>query len=100
MTLTGLAPSQPDYIINGTYNISGEATGKLRKSDPTLSMVIDLSLKDVKINKKTNTFISGDGTANITLTNPNGETQTLQASLKFNADGTVTVTVNGHTHTF
>jgi hypothetical protein len=100
LTLTGLAPSQPDYIINGTYKISGEATGKLRKSDPTLSTVIDLGLKDVTVNKKTSTITGGDGSAKITLTSPSGDTQTINATLAFNVDGTVTITVNGHTHTF
>ncbi len=100
LTLTGLAPSQPDYIINGSYKMNGQATGNLRKSDPTLNTVVDLSLKDVKINKQTSTINSGDGTANITLTNLSGDSQSINATLKFNADGTVTVTVNGHTHTF
>ena len=30
----------------------------------------------------------------------NGRQQTLNGLLTFNADGTVTVTVNGHTHNF
>ena len=44
--------------------------------------------------------IGGTGMVSIQATAGNGQTRTLTGTLVFNGDGTATVTVNGHTHTF
>lgn len=100
LTFTGLSLSEPAYIANGTYTASGDLTGDFRKTDPALDCTTELTLTNLSISKTNYTITGGTGTLKVTATNASGQTKTLSGTLVFNADGTVTVTVNGHTHTF
>ena len=100
LTFTGLALSDHAYIANGTYTVSGDLTGDFRKTDPSLDCITALTLTNLSINKTTYAITAGTGTLKVTATNASGQSKTLTGTLVFNADGTITVTVNGHTHTF
>lgn len=100
LTFTGLQPSATAYIVNGTYNLDGDITGNLRKTDPSLECTTAMTLKDLNIRKSDYVVTGGTGTAVITASNGKGRTATINASFVFNGDGTVTVTVNGYTYTF
>ncbi len=100
LTFTGLALSAPAYIASGSYSTTGNLAGDFRKIDPSITCVTDLTLTNLTISKTTFVITGGTGTLKITATSANGQTQTFNGTLVFNADGTVTVTVNGHTHTF
>jgi hypothetical protein len=100
LTYTGLDLQAPEYTINGSYELEGDITGTLRKVSPTFNCVTEMHLVDLKINKTTFKITNGTGTATVIANTANGETKTLNASLVFNGDGTLTVTVNGHSHTF
>lgn len=100
LTFTGLALSEPNYIANGSYTASGDLTGDFRKTDPSINCKTELTLSSLTISKTTYAITGGTGTVKITATSASGQSQTLNGTLKFNADGTVTVTVNGHSHTF
>lgn len=99
LVFTGLSPQEPAYIVNGTYELEGDLTGNLRRTDPTLNCVTELSISNMTISKSSYQITGGSGSAKITGSS-NGRQQTLDGLLTFNADGTVTVTVNGHTHNF
>ncbi len=99
LVFTGLSPQEPAYIVNGTYELEGDLTGNLRRVDPTLNCVTELNISNLTISKSSYQVTGGSGTAKITGSS-NGRQQTLNGVLTFHADGTVTVTVNGHTHDF
>ena len=100
LTFTGLNPQATDYIVNGSYTLEGDVTGDLRRVDPTFSCTTTIALVNVTISKSTYKITGGSGTIQITGTNGQGNTRTLDGTLTFNGDGTVTVVVNGHSHTF
>ena len=100
LVFTGLSPQEADYIVNGAYNLSGDLTGTLRSTNPVLNCTTELKLVNLTISKTTYKTTGGSGTAKVVVNSNSGEQQTLNASLTFNADGTVIVTVNDYTHSF
>lgn len=100
LAFTGLNPQSTEYVANGTYTSTGSVTGKLRKKDPTLNCQTNMVLSDLKISKSSYKITGGTGTVTVTVSAGNGSSETLNGTLVFNNDGTVTVTVNGHSHTF
>ena len=100
LVFTGLSPQETAYIVNGSYELEGDLTGNLRNTDPTLSCSTELQITNMTISKTTYKITGGSGTAKVTGTSSSGQQQTLNGLLTFNADGTVKVTVNGHTHSF
>lgn len=97
---TGLSPQEPAYLVNGTYTLQGDVTGDLRRVDPTFNCTTTISLNGLGISKSSYEITGGTGTVQVTGTNGQGNTSTLNGTLAFNGDGTVTVTVNGHSHNF
>lgn len=100
LTITGIAPSATDYVVSGAYSLTGNLTGNLRRTDPTLDVQTTVTLANLTVRKSDYQITDGDGTVSVTASNGQGQSQTLTGTLVFNGDGTVTVTVNGHTHTF
>lgn len=100
LVFTGLNPSAPNYIADGSYGLQGDITGSLRRNTPTFNCKTDVTVKDLTMRKSDYSIIGGTGTAVITATNGQGETTSLTGSLTFNGDGTVTVVINGQSHTF
>jgi hypothetical protein len=100
LTYTGLDLQAPEYIINGSYDLEGDITGALRKATPSFNCLTTLQLVNLTISKTTYNITGGTGTATVVGNAANGETKTLTGELLFNSDGTLTVTVNGYTHTF
>ena len=100
LVFTGLSPQETAYIVNGSYELEGDLTGNLRNIDPTLSCSTELQITNMTISKTTYKVTGGSGTAKITGSSSSGQQQTLNGLLTFNADGTVTVKVNEHTHSF
>ncbi len=100
LTFTGLAPSATDYVVNGSYTLAGDLTGNLRRVDPTLNVTTEIALSGLTLRKSDYQITGGTGTLLMTATNGQGTSQTVNGTLVFNGNGTVTVTVNGHAHTF
>lgn len=100
LTFTGLNPQAPAYIVDGSYELEGDVTGSFRNVNPTLNCTTTITLTGLNIRKSDYQVTGGTGTAVIVATNGKGQTETMNGSLVFNSDGTVTVTVNGHSHTF
>lgn len=100
LTFTGLNPQATAYIVNGSYTLTGDLTGDLRRIDPTFNCTTTITLTDLSISKSTYNITGGAGTVQVTGANGQGNTRTLDGTLTFNGDGTVTVVVNGHSHTF
>lgn len=100
LTFTGLSPQEPNYVVNGSYTLAGDLTGDLRRVDPTFDCTTTVNLTNVTLSKSTYKITGGGGTVQVNATNGQGKTRTLDGTLTFNGDGTVTVVVNGHSHTF
>lgn len=100
LTFAGLQPQATAYVVNGSYTLEGDLTGSLRNADPTLSVTTTLALAGLEIRKSDYAIAGGSGTLAMVATNGRGRTETLDGAIVFNSDGTATVTVNGHTHTF
>ncbi|MBK8192822.1 MAG: hypothetical protein IPK76_06350 [Lewinellaceae bacterium] len=100
LTFTGLSPQEPAYLVNGSYVLEGDVTGDLRRVDPTFHCTTTVSLTGLSISKTTFDITGGSGTVQVAGTNGQGNTRTLNGTLTFNGDGTVTVVINGHTHNF
>ena len=100
MTFTGLELSAPAYIGNGSYTYTGEITGDLRRTDPTLTCEITLDLINLTVTKSPSAITDGNGLVELKATAPSGQSITLTGTLVFNNNGTATLTINGHAHTF
>ena len=100
LTFTGLSPQEVSYVVNGSYDLTGNLTGSLRKVSPSFNCLIALDLTNLALDKSTYKITGGSGVATVTASTANGQTKTLTGTLVFNGNGTATVTVNGHEHTF
>ncbi len=100
LTFTGLGVQETAYVVNGSYALSGDLTGDLRRVDPSFDCTTTIQITDLRIAKSTYQITGGTGTIQVVATNGQGNTRTLDGTLVFNGDGTVTVTVNGHVKTF
>ncbi|MFZ4477872.1 MAG: hypothetical protein ACOYPR_21930 [Saprospiraceae bacterium] len=100
LTFTGLSPQEASYVVNGAYDLTGNLTGSLRKVSPSFDCVIALELTNVLLDKNTHQITGGSGIATVTASTANGQTKTLTGTLVFNGNGSATVEVNGHSHTF
>lgn len=100
MAFSGLGVQATDYNASGSYQYTGTFNGDLRRTDPSVNCVADLTLTDLVINKSTQQITGGTGTATLTATSGSGQTVVFEVNIVFNGNGSVTVTVNGHSHTF
>lgn len=100
LAITGVAPSATDYVVNGSFALTGSMTGSLRHNDPTLTVNTTVNLSNMTVRKSDYVITGGNGTLVITASNAQGNSQTVNGALVFNGDGTVTVTINGHSHNF
>lgn len=100
LSFTGLSPQESSYTVNGSYDLTGDLTGSLRKVSPSFDCVVALDLTNLLIDKTTYKITGGSGIATVTASTANGQTKTLTGTLLFNGNGSATVEVNGHEHTF
>lgn len=100
LSFTGLSPQESSYTVNGSYDLTGALTGNLRKVTPSFDCVVALDLTNLLIDKTTYKITGGSGIATVTANSANGQTKTLTGTLLFNGNGSATVEVNGHEHTF
>jgi hypothetical protein len=100
LTFTGLSPQEASYVVNGSYDLTGNLTGSLRKVSPSFDCVVSLSITNLVMDKTNYQITGGSGVATVTATAANGQTRTLNGTLVFNGNGSATVEVNGHEHTF
>lgn len=100
LIFTGLSPQESAYLVNGSYNLTGNLTGSLRKVSPSFHCVASLVLTNLAIDKSSYKITGGGGTATVTASTAAGQTKTLNGTLVFHGNGSATVTVNGHEHTF
>lgn len=100
LVFSGLSLQESSYVLNGSYDLTGNLTGSLRNVSPSFNCVVALDLTNLLLDKTTYKITGGTGTATVTATTANGETKTLTGTLVFNGNGSATVEVNGHEHTF
>lgn len=100
LAYTGLELQAPAYIVNGSYTLNGDITGSLRKTAPSFDCNTQIQVQNLTIDKDDMKITGGAGTVVITGKTASGDEQTLNGAITFNGDGTATVVVNGHTHTF
>ncbi|MDX1912194.1 MAG: hypothetical protein SFV22_11935 [Saprospiraceae bacterium] len=100
LTFTGLSPQDASYVVNGTYDLTGNLTGSLRRVTPSFDCTVALVLNNLTLDKNTYKITGGTGTAVVTASTANGQSKTLNGALEFNGNGSVTVEINGHVHTF
>jgi hypothetical protein len=100
LTFTGLSLQEAAYIVNGSYDLTGNLPGSLRKTSPSFDCIVALDLTNLTLDKSTYKISGGSGIATITATTANGQTKTITGTLVFNGNGSATVEVNGYSHTF
>lgn len=100
LTFTGLSPQELDYIINGSYDLTGNLTGSLRRVSPSIDCLVALDLANLTMDKSTYKITGGSGLATVTASTANGQSKMLIGTIVFNGNGSATVTVNGYEHTF
>lgn len=100
LVLTGVAPSATAYVANGTYALAGQHTGDLRRTDPSIEVTTTLNLTNLTIRKSDYQITGGTGEVEVAATTFQGHSRTVNGTLVFHGNGTATVTVNGHAHTF
>jgi hypothetical protein len=100
LNFTGLSPQEINYVVSGDYNLTGNLTGSLRRVTPSFDCTLALELTNLTMDKNTYKITGGTGTAVVTASTANGQSKTLNGTLAFNGNGSVTVEVNGHEHTF
>ncbi|MBN8679006.1 MAG: hypothetical protein J0M29_12330 [Chitinophagales bacterium] len=100
LVFTGLSPQETAYVVNGSYDLDGNLTGSLRKVNPSINCVISMEVTNLLLDKTTQKISGGSGTFTLTASTANGQSKTMEGTLVFNGNNTVTVTVNGHEHTF
>ncbi|MCB0528694.1 MAG: hypothetical protein H6565_03595 [Lewinellaceae bacterium] len=100
LTFAGLNPQASAYMVEGTYTLQGDVTGDLRRIDPTVNCTTTITLTGLGISKSDYSITGGNSTVQVVATNGMGNTRTLDGTIVFNGDGTATVVINGHSHTF
>ncbi|MBK6998394.1 MAG: hypothetical protein IPH31_27270 [Lewinellaceae bacterium] len=100
LTFTGLNPQESSYVVNGSYDLTGNLTGSLRKVSPSFDCIVALDLTNLLLDKTTYKITGGSGFATVTASTANGQSRTLTGTLVFNGNGSATVEVNGYEHTF
>ena len=100
LVFTGLGLQEESYVVNGSYDLTGNLTGTLRRVSPSFDCVVALDLTNLIVDKSTYKITGGSGIATVTATTANGQTKTLTGTIVFNGNGSATVEVNGHVHTF
>jgi hypothetical protein len=97
--VSGLEPLSPNYVMNGTYNRKGSQTVNV-STEKTLTSDLALSAVNIQVNKSTLKVQAG-GTASFVISGKSntGKTFNFTGSIKFNGDGTITITINGKSTT-
>ena len=93
-SISGLLPNNTQYEVDGTYSATGSAT-TTQGQQATYTLEMSLEISDLVLDKETFEPESGQGTFVLTATGQNGKTYTFNGSILINADGTVTITING-----
>ncbi|MFN0214474.1 MAG: hypothetical protein ACKVT2_09490 [Saprospiraceae bacterium] len=100
LTFTGLSPQESAYVVNGSYDLTGNLTGTLRRVSPSFDCEVAIELTNLLVDKSTMQITGGSGLVTVIASTANGQTKTLTGTLIFNGNGSATVMVNGHEHTF
>ncbi|MBC7774674.1 MAG: hypothetical protein H7246_04485 [Phycisphaerae bacterium] len=100
LSFTGLSPQEASYVVNGSYDLTGNLTGSLRKVSPSFNCIVALDLTNLILDKSTYKITGGSSVATVTASTANGQTKTVTGTIVFNGNGSATVEVNGYEHTF
>jgi len=92
-TVSGLAQSSEDFVINGEYKRSGSFTSKT--DTVSGSNNIDIGIKALTIKRPSRVIASGTATISVTGNVPKSGNFSYTGTLVFNGDGTATLTLNG-----
>ncbi|MDZ4680992.1 MAG: hypothetical protein SH848_12645 [Saprospiraceae bacterium] len=87
-----------NYVINGTYSRQGSQTSKVRNQNAFTSSLL-FGLDDLNLDKGTRRIVSGIASFTLTGNGTAGRSFSYEGDLVFNGNGSVTIMVNGHSHT-
>lgn len=87
-----------NYVINGTYSRQGSQTSKVRNLNVFTSS-LQVGLDDLNLDKGTRRIVSGIASFTLTGSGTGGRSFSYEGDLVFNGNGSVTILVNGHSHT-
>jgi len=87
-----------NYVINGTYSRQGSQTSKVRNMNAFTSS-LQVGLDDLNLDKGTRRIVSGIASFTLTGSGTAGRSFSYEGDLVFNGNGSVTIIINGHSHT-
>ena len=87
-----------NYVINGSYSRQGSQTSKVRNLNAFTSN-LQVGLDDLNLDKGTRRIVSGIASFTLTGSGSAGRSFSYEGDLVFNGNGSVTIIVNGHSHT-
>ncbi|NUO00860.1 MAG: hypothetical protein HUU01_09635 [Saprospiraceae bacterium] len=87
-----------NYVINGSYSREGSQTSKVRNQNAFTSS-LQVSLDDLNLDKGTRRIVSGIASFTLNGSGTAGRSFSYEGDLVFNGNGSVTIIVNGHSHT-
>jgi len=93
-TVTGLAPTATDFVINGEYKRNGSFNSKIDTSNHGTQNV-DIVINALTIRRPARTIASGTATTSVTGYVPKKGSFSYTGTLVFNGDGTAKLTLNG-----
>ena len=97
-TIAGLTPTAPNFVIHGEYKRAGSFKSKVDTTNAGNSNV-DIVLTSLTVTKPGRTIAGGSATITITGEVPKKGSFSYTGTLKFNGDGTATLTLNGVIYT-
>ncbi len=87
-----------NYVINGTYVRQGTQTSKVRNLN-AFSSNLQVVLDDLNLDKGTHRIVSGIASFTLSGSGTGGRSFSYDGDLVFNGNGSVTIIVNGNSHT-
>ncbi len=100
--LSGIAPAQPEYVINGLYTFDGTVQGKgvgigSSQLEGTYTLTLEITAENVTFDKDAFEITGGTATFVLTVSVDDGVPVTIEGSIEFLGNGDATVVINGET---
>jgi hypothetical protein len=93
-TIAGLSPSATNFLVNGEYTRDGSFQSKVGNKASGNSH-ISIVGTNILLSKPGRKILGGTATITITGTGPKGNSFSFNGTIKFNGDGTATLTLSG-----
>jgi len=92
--IAGLTPTATNFVVNGEYKRDGSFQSKVGNKASGNSH-IDIIGTNILLSKPGRKILGGTATITITGTGPKGNSFNFSGTIKFNGDGTATLTLSG-----